>query len=118
MDNLDRTNVVQSVLARRVLVKSLQLAAQLAGGCVQQDALNNVLETPFPEFEKVYKDIWGNNADAMSLLYSGTGALKTDFTRTGKRTNAGLVADAWNSTMRYYINNFLDADRQVSYTII
>ena len=45
----------------------------------------------------MYKDVWGNNADAMSLLYSGTGALKTDFTRTGKRTKKGLLQDGWNS---------------------
>lgn len=119
MDNLDRTNVVQSVIARRVLVHQLKLA----GG--DAEALNeilkpssgklsgaSVLELPFQSFEKVYKDVWGNNADAMSLLYSGTGALKTDFTRTGKRTFLGMLNDGWNSTMRYYINNMLDGERQ------
>ena len=47
---------------------------------------DTVLESPYPEFEKVFKNLWANNADAMSVLYSGTPALKTDFTRTGKRT--------------------------------
>jgi hypothetical protein len=74
------------------------------------NADQNVLETPFHEFElvisndhcssrrisppprrcgQVYKDVWGNNADAISLLYSGTGALKTDFTRTGALARRG-----------------------------
>ena len=45
----------------------------------------------------------------MSFLYSGTGALKTDFTRTGKRTFLGMLNDARNSITRYFINNFFDA---------
>ncbi len=32
-------------------------------------------------FEKIFRKYWTINADAMSLLYSGTPALKTDFTR-------------------------------------
>jgi len=110
MDNLDRTNVVQSVIARKVTVRIF--ASMGAAPELMLKADQNVLETPFPAFERVYKDVWGNNADAMSLLYSGTGALKTDFTRTGKRTFRGILNDGWNSTMRFYINNFLDGERQ------
>ena len=47
------------------------------------------------------------------MCSSGTGALKTDFTRTGKRTLRGILNDGWNSTLRFYINNFLDGPRQV-----
>jgi len=106
LDNLDRTNVVQSIIARRSLLVQLKEKAALA-----LDGAH-VLETPFPSFEKVFKDVWGNNADAMSVLYSGTGALKTDFTRTGKRTINGALQDGVNSVMRYYKNNFIDATRQ------
>ena len=48
------------------------------------------------------------------MTHRGTGALKTDFTRTGKRTLRGIMNDGWNSTLRFYINNFLDGSRQVS----
>lgn len=44
----------------------------------------------------------------MSYLYTGTPALKTDFTRTGKRTFKGAFDDGVNSVTRYYINNFTD----------
>ncbi len=104
LDNLDRTNVVQSLLGRRTLLLQLDEAAALASG--------SVLESPFHDFEKVFKDVWGNNADAISVLYSGTGALKTDFTRTGKRTIRGALQDGRNSVVRYYKNNFVDGQRQ------
>ena len=44
----------------------------------------------------------------MSYLYTGTPALKTDFTRTGKRTYKGAINDGINAVCRYYINNFTD----------
>ena len=61
-----------------------------------------------PALEDVFRDGWTNNADVMSYLYTGTPALKTDFTRTGKRTYKGGIADGINSVTRYYINNFTD----------
>ena len=50
----------------------------------------------------------------MSVLYSGTGALKTDFTRTGKRSFAGKLEDGKRSLMRYVLNNFEDTYNQNS----
>lgn len=44
----------------------------------------------------------------MSYLYTGTPALKTDFTRTGKRTHQGAFNDGVNAVTRYFINNFTD----------
>lgn len=44
----------------------------------------------------------------LSLLYSGTPALKTDFTRTGRRTAFGALADLKYSLTRYVLNNFTD----------
>ena len=38
--------------------------------------------------------------------YAGTGALKSGFTRTGKRTLGGLIDDGVKSITRYYLNNF------------
>ena len=49
----------------------------------------------------------------ISIAYSGTGALKTDFTRTGERTKMGPLEDGYNSIMRYLKNNFFDGARQV-----
>ena len=62
-------------------------------------------------FQEIYRNVWADNADMISVQYAGTGALKTDFTRTGKRTKFGLLQDGWNAINRYYVNNFLDGDR-------
>ena len=50
----------------------------------------------------------------MSVLYSGTGALKTDFTRTGKRSFAGKLEDGKRSVNRYFLGNFEDTYNQNS----
>ena len=48
----------------------------------------------------------------ISRQYAGTGALKSGFTRTGKRTVSGLVDDGMKSCVRYYLNNFEDGTKQ------
>jgi hypothetical protein len=67
---------------------------------------------PWKAGEVAHRMLWADNADAISRLYAGTPALKGDFTRTGKRTKKGALDDGMNSLQRYYLNNFLDADRQ------
>ncbi|RYG65736.1 hypothetical protein EON64_11310, partial [archaeon] len=106
MDNLDRTNVVQSLFARRSLIFQLNKTEGL------DMADKHIMDTPWKSFEVVFKTVWTNNANAMSLGYAGTGALKVDFTKTGKRTIKGMVQDGMNSCMRYYINNFTDGVKQ------
>ena len=103
IDCLDRTNVVQSMLAHRILEIQLQKLGVLAAG--------DKLEAK-KEFEGIFKNVWADNGDACSAQYTGTGALKTDFTRTGKRTTAGKLRDGYNSLARYYFNNFADGFRQ------
>lgn len=61
--------------------------------------------------------VWADNADGVSCVYSGTGALKTDFTRTGSRTKVGALKDLQNSITRYVKNNFLDGSRQDSFDL-
>ena len=84
IDCLDRTNVVQSMLAFKKVGKE----------------------------DGKFRNLWADHADAISTLYSGTGALKTDITRTGKRTFEGMVSDLSNSIVRYIRGNFLDGYRQ------
>lgn len=54
----------------------------------------------------------------MSKAYSGAGALKTDFTRTGKRSTVGLLRDGENSLERYVKNNFFDVTRQDAFDLV
>ncbi|XP_073962782.1 phosphatidylinositol-3-phosphatase SAC1 [Choristoneura fumiferana] len=101
VDCLDRTNVVQSLLARRQLAAALRLLAVTP----PEDTA---------ELDALFNEVWADHADMISVQYSGTGALKTDFTRTGKRTRLGLLRDGYNSITRYFKNNFSDGFRQDS----
>ncbi|XP_041974795.1 phosphatidylinositol-3-phosphatase SAC1 [Aricia agestis] len=106
VDCLDRTNVLQSLLARRHLAQALRLLA-----------VTNT-DDEIPHFEPLFRNVWADHADMISVQYSGTGALKTDFTRTGKRTRVGLLRDGINSLTRYYKNNFSDGYRQDSIDLL
>lgn len=108
MDCLDRTNVVQSVLAHWVLQKELETA----GVIPDDDAWENNTA-----LLRSFQNLWADNANVVSCAYSGTGALKTDFTRTGKRTKLGALNDFINSAARYYKNNLMDGPRQDSYDL-
>ncbi len=109
MDCLDRTNVVQSTLGRVVLTQQL-----FSAGVFKEDEILQTHES----FEFTFRNFWADNADVVSNSYSGTGALKTDFTRTGKRTKAGALKDLQNSITRYIKNNFKDGSRQDGYDLI
>lgn len=108
MDCLDRTNVVQTMLARYTLTRQLTDAGVLKQGESADDD---------KMFENLFRNIWADNADVVSRSYSGTGALKTDFTRTGERTRAGAAQDLNNSITRYVKNNFGDGPRQDAFDL-
>lgn len=111
MDSLDRTNVVQSVFARRVLLIQLSQLRLVRG--VTNDPFQ-----PLPEpLEAVFREFWVNNANDLSKTYAGTRAQKTDFTRVGKRTYYGMLDDGTNAIQRYVINNFYDAQHKDSVDI-
>lgn len=100
IDCLDRTGVIQKVSAEIIFKKQLQLKS-IPIEC--QLLLNNA---------------WTDNADAISLQYGGTRALKGDYTRTGKRTIIGAVQDGIKSSLRCYINHCEDGHRQDEYTAV
>lgn len=108
MDCLDRTNVVQTMLARWTLTRQLRDVGVLRPGESADD------DSSFRDF---FRNIWADNADVVSRSYSGTGALKTDFTRTGSRTRAGMLQDMSNSITRYIKNNFADGPRQDAFDL-
>eukprot|EP01043_Picozoa_sp_COSAG02_P076038 COSAG02_NODE_15961_length_1125_cov_1.869396_2_plen_201_part_00 len=55
------------------------------------------------QLSTAFMNTWADNADALAMAYVGTPALKTDFTRTGKRTLRGAAMDGWHSFYRYFL---------------
>ncbi|KZT72567.1 inositol polyphosphate phosphatase [Daedalea quercina L-15889] len=100
LDCLDRTNFVQDILSRTTLEQYLMLIRK---EWVQSTALWSY-----------HRELWAENGDALSRIYAGTGALNTSFTRSGKRTLAGVLSDATKSVSRAYINNFQDKGKQIA----
>jgi hypothetical protein len=96
VDCLDRTNVVQGLICRSSISK---FCATL------KTSSENM-------FAQCLNDMWADNGDALSIIYTGTGALKSGFTRTGKRTLLGIMDDAKKSAARFYMNNFQDKYKQ------
>jgi phosphatidylinositol 4-phosphatase len=104
IDTLDRTNVVQGLLARRQLESELHRQGLLADG--------ELLAGVFPQAEVAFRVAWADHGDEISRQYAGTGAMKSAFTRTGKRDIAGLLDDGAKSLTRYFLNNFRDGEKQ------
>ncbi|KAI3639961.1 hypothetical protein MIR68_002002 [Amoeboaphelidium protococcarum] len=97
LDCLDRTNVVEGYLCKIVSSR------------FTQSVLNLHSDTLFSQF---MNDIWADNGDELSKIYTGTGALKSGFTRTGKRSIMGMMDDARKTAQRLYVNNFQDKSKQ------
>ena len=104
IDTLDRTNVVQGLLARKSLERELSSRGLLAEG--------TTFSAASPDLERLFRAIWADHGDEISRQYAGTGAMKSAFTRTGKRDFAGLLDDGAKSLKRYLLNNFRDGEKQ------
>ncbi|KDE06694.1 hypothetical protein MVLG_03040 [Microbotryum lychnidis-dioicae p1A1 Lamole] len=103
IDCLDRTNVVQSAIARFVLNRHL-----VHLGIAQEElATHDGLDTAF-------NTMFADNGDAISREYAGTSALKGDFVRTGRRNWLGAVNDASNSVARLLQSTVTDFFRQAT----
>ncbi|KAK5133088.1 hypothetical protein LTR08_008198 [Meristemomyces frigidus] len=97
LDCLDRTNLVQTIISQHALELFL----------VQHGE-----RSPTSDFWARHGTLWADCGDALSKIYAGTGALKSSFTRSGKMSLAGALADMRKSAHRLYINNFEDKGRQ------
>ncbi|KAI9808150.1 MAG: hypothetical protein M1825_004607 [Sarcosagium campestre] len=91
MDCLDRSNVVQSAVGRRMLEKQLE-----------QEGYN--LDVQADKTTQWFNTLWADNGDAISRQYTSTAALKGDFTRTRKRDYRGALNDLGLTLSRYFNN--------------
>ncbi|TKX25203.1 inositol-1,4,5-trisphosphate 5-phosphatase-like protein [Elsinoe australis] len=97
LDCLDRTNVVQTIISQMALEEFIRHRGERRSSA---------------DFWLRHSTLWADNGDALSKIYAGTGALKSSFTRSGKMSLAGALADVRKSATRLYINNFEDKGRQ------
>lgn len=90
IDCLDRTNVVQSLLAKRIFEIQLRQFSIIGNdeNLPSYKHLNSIFQNRSDKkISNVFLHriclvlVWADNADFISTQYAGTGALKTDFTR-------------------------------------
>lgn len=96
LDCLDRTNLVQQLISKDALDLFLDYHELYAS----EDLWN------------AHATLWADNGDQLSHNYTGTGALKSSYTRSGRMNIAGALSDVSKSVSRLYINNFVDKTRQ------
>ncbi|POW20175.1 hypothetical protein PSHT_03819 [Puccinia striiformis] len=106
VDCLDRTNVIQSAIAKEILnrfLRHLNLP-------INPDLAHDQLDVAF-------NSLWANNGDQISKQYAGTSALKGDFNR--EKNWRGIVNDATNSMARMWHNSISDFFKQrvLDYTL-
>ncbi|XP_032523606.2 phosphatidylinositide phosphatase SAC2 isoform X1 [Danaus plexippus] len=107
IDCLDRTNVVQTAIAKYVLELQLCRLGLGAPGFGLPVGLR-----------QAFLAMWADSGDLVSRQYAGTKALKGDYTRTGERKLTGMMKDGVASANRYYLSTFKDALRQVAIDVM
>uniref|UniRef100_A0A7S3QTW7 SAC domain-containing protein n=1 Tax=Dunaliella tertiolecta TaxID=3047 RepID=A0A7S3QTW7_DUNTE len=110
IDCLDRTNVVQGVFARKSLEAVLDTFGLMPAS--RYGSGPATLPEAYPRVESIFKVLWADHGDMVSTQYAGTGAMKSGFTRTGKRTTGGAIDDGVKAVTRYYLNNYQDGKKQ------
>lgn len=100
LDCSDRTNVVQRVIALKIL--DLQLARL---GVITPDT-----RPEDNECRKIMQTLWSANGNVLSTQYCGTRALFGG----SERKLSGYIKDTYSSASRYYISKFRDAYRQAA----
>ncbi|GAA5914549.1 hypothetical protein JCM8208_001200 [Rhodotorula glutinis] len=98
---LDRTNAVEDSLSRFALEDFLRSTQPTWLGASESASLWSS-----------HRVLWADNGDALSKIYVGTGAINTSFTRSGKKSLAGLLSDASKSVNRVFQQQLFDTGKQ------
>ncbi|MEN2500115.1 MAG: Phosphatidylinositide phosphatase SAC1 [Marteilia pararefringens] len=106
VDSLDRTGVVVNMILKYVFTDFLK----------KLDIIETNGDLP-PSIDSYLRNIFADSSDLLSLQYSGTMANKSDFTRTGIRTNYGKMNDMYTSTRRKLFSLTTDPQVEDSYRI-
>ncbi|KAJ3256661.1 hypothetical protein HDU77_003009 [Chytriomyces hyalinus] len=137
LDSLDRTNLTCSILALHMLPSQIQSlvnpefakpnlkpyyspvsATQNSSEPIDEATETGLIRSHVQKSKLQLSNLWADSGDAISLLYAGTRALKSDVTRTGSRQKIrGPLDDGLNSLTRYYLNHFSDGKKQDAYDI-
>eukprot|EP00835_Amoeboradix_gromovi_P001750 NODE_87_length_21935_cov_0.397142.p1 type:complete len:934 gc:universal NODE_87_length_21935_cov_0.397142:18952-21753(+) len=100
LDVLDRTNVIHHLIFTMLLETMAK----------DHPVLKALLQ---PQVLMSFNELFANHGDILSKIYTGTGAVKSSFTRHGKMTWAGVLDDGLKSINRYVNTMTTDVTKQM-----
>ncbi|KRZ76498.1 Phosphatidylinositide phosphatase SAC2 [Trichinella papuae] len=103
VDCLDRTNLVQTTIAKQKLEEQLRKFGVLLPEMELDQSV-----------EKKFRTIWADNGDRLSCQYAGTDAMKGHCTRTGRLNFSAVLKDGYISISRHYLSYASGAKMQVA----
>jgi len=113
LDNLDRTNLIQSKIAYQQLTsifESVKIDVEkIVGSKSILTAADNINNTS--TFIIHLKNTWADNGDMISKHYTGTGSTHTNITRSGQRNITGMVDHTFKSCRRLF-QQFVDDNQK------
>lgn len=110
IDCLDRTNVVQFLIALEACKRQILRMGQLAGHQGVEELSHKMLSH--------LKELWFENGNMLSIQYSGTPSLKSTIIKGGNQTGYGRLKDGYHSLKRYYLNRFSHGNLQNGYDLL
>lgn len=111
LDCLDRTNLIEQIVCQTVIEHIMRNQSESHGNSGRDRARLEDMTTR-------HNDLWADNGDAISQIYTGTNALKSSFSRSGKMNLAGALSDVTKSVSRMYQNTFVDSKKQSTIDIL
>jgi hypothetical protein len=109
LDCLDRTNVIQTRIAWRVLEIQLSFLNFNVEALFGNLFLNST--NPHPLLDK-FKSLWADMGDHISIQYAGSASTITSVTKHGKHGIFGLLKHGIATITRFYQGSFEDGFKQ------
>lgn len=113
LDNLDRTNLIQSKIAYQIIthiLTALQLDVKAISGT---PSILTAADNPNNSSILIIhlKNAWADNGDMISKHYTGTGSTHSNATRAGARNIKGLMDHGFKTCKRLY-QQFVDDNQK------
>ncbi len=113
LDCLDRTNVIETRISWLVLEMMLKFFD------FDQNIIDDIFnkESFFKQSTKndlkdIFKDLWSQNGDQISIQYAGTASTITTVTKTGGHNFKGMIDHGIATVTRFYQGTFEDEFKQ------
>lgn len=114
LDCLDRTNAIQIKISFLIFISQLKkekIFSDLKFLKTETNPLKLLEEEN--KITTSFRELWANNADAISIIYAGTGSTTSSATRNGSKSGLSSFFDhGFKSISRFYLNIFDDGFKQ------